>query len=134
MLHLPESIELQDRIEMIDEQRFKLAGRTSDLGKIAGKRGSLYEINQVLLRFPGLSDGIVVNPESDAAVTRLWAIVVLKSDFDKPMLVRFLREHLDSAFVPRPIYLVESLHREPNGKLLKATITDLLSRLKGRRT
>lgn len=132
--HLPEPTVLQDRIEAIDEQRFMLAGRTSDLVKIAGKRGSLFEINQVLLRFEGLGDGVVINPDSDNAVARLSAIVVLKEGFEKSTLIRFLREHLDSAFIPRPIYVVESLNREANGKLLKATVTELLESLRRCRT
>lgn len=128
--HLPEPTELQDRIVAIDQQRFTLAGRTSDLVNIAGKRGSLFEINQVLLCFEGLQDGIIVHPESDQAITRLCAIVALKDGFDKPMLINFLRERLDSAFVPRPIYIVDSLPRETNGKLLKTKVNGLLDSLR----
>lgn len=132
--HLPEPTVLSDKIEYLGEQHFKLAGRTSDLIKIAGKRGSLFEINQVLLRYEGLKDGIVVNPQQDSEdgrETRLCAIVALKDGFDKASLTRFLREHLDSAFVPRPIYVIDDLPREPNGKLLKANITKLLAELRG---
>jgi acyl-coenzyme A synthetase/AMP-(fatty) acid ligase len=128
--HLPESILLQDRIEPLGSQRFRLAGRATDLIKIAGKRGSLFEINQVLLCFEGLEDGIVINPDSEKAVTRLCAIVALKNGFDKAMLIRFLRESLDSAFVPRPIYVVDSLPRESNGKLLRAKIDSMLESLR----
>ncbi|GGW85004.1 AMP-binding protein [Alteromonas halophila] len=135
--HLPQSITLQDKIVLHGKQHFSLAGRTSDLIKIAGKRGSLFEINQVLQRFDGLQDGIIVMPESDAdtkGTTRLCAIVALKENSDKAALTAFLRQHLDSAFVPRPVYVVDALPRESNGKLLKAKVGELLSTLKKRDT
>lgn len=128
--HLPESTLLQDNIDIIDEQHFTLRGRTTDLVKIAGKRGSLFEINQVLLQFKGLVDGIVIYPNTNNAITRLCAIVALKPGYDKLTLRRFLREHLDSAFVPRPIHVVDTLPRESNGKLLKTRVEDLLKSLK----
>ena len=128
--HLPESTLLQDNIDIIDEQHFTLRGRTTDLVKIAGKRGSLFEINQVLLQFKGLVDGIVIFPNTNNAITRLCAIVALKPGYDKLTLRRFLREHLDSAFVPRPIHVVDTLPRESNGKLLKTRVEDLLKSLK----
>lgn len=128
--HLPKAIELQDQIEHCEQPRFTLAGRTSDLIKIAGKRGSLFDINQTLLCFEGLEDGVIVYPNSDRAVTRLCAVVALKEKYDKFMLINFLREHLDSAFVPRPIYVVDSLPRESNGKLLRATVNSMLESLR----
>lgn len=128
--HLLEPTVLQDRIEQCAKQRFTLSGRTSDLVKIAGKRGSLFEINKTLLCFEGLKDGVIVYPDSSTDVTRLCALVSLKDNFDKPMLISFLRERLDSAFVPRPIYVVDSLPRESNGKLLRAKINNMLKSLR----
>jgi len=75
--HLPETIQLQDSIEILELDKFRLAGRSSDLVKIAGKRGSLLEINQVLLSYEGLIDGVVVSPEDSSDTKRLVAVVVL---------------------------------------------------------
>ena len=130
--HLPVSTELQDFIQPVDEHHFTLAGRATDLIKIAGKRGSLFEINQTLLRFSGLIDGIVIHPDSTRAVTRLCAIVSLKPGIEKSELIGFLKESLDNAFVPRPIYVVDTLPRESNGKLLKTSVDALLSTLRKR--
>ena len=128
--HLPEPVVLQDYISLVDHQYFSLSGRTSDLVKIAGKRGSLFEINQILLRYEGLKDGVIVHPESSKATARLCAVVALKERIDKSMLSAYLREHLDSAFIPRPIYVVDSLPREANGKLLRTSINALLESLR----
>lgn len=128
--HLPEVIPLQDKIELLAQNRFSLAGRASDLVKIAGKRGSLFDINHILLDFDGLQDGVVILPESNSDVRRLCAIVSLKQGVTKAMLRAHLRKYLDSAFVPRPIYVVEALPREANGKLSKARISLFLEQLK----
>ncbi|WP_218355002.1 AMP-binding protein [Alteromonas lipotrueiana] len=128
--HLPGPIVLQDFIEFKQPNYFVLAGRASDLIKIAGKRGSLFNINQTLLTFKGLEDGIVIQPESTRLVTRLVAFVSLKPGAEKAALIRFLQTHLDSAFVPRPVYVVDSLPREPNGKLLRKNIDALHASLK----
>ncbi|QJR80939.1 acyl-CoA synthetase [Alteromonas pelagimontana] len=131
--HLPSSTVLQDFIKRIDDNHFTLAGRATDLIKIAGKRGSLFEINQTLLRFEGLKDGIVIFPESNSTIPRLCAIVALKPGVQKSSLIHYLKVHLDSAFVPRPVYVVDSLPRESNGKLLKIKIDDLYASLKRKR-
>ncbi|MEM0911690.1 MAG: AMP-binding protein [Pseudomonadota bacterium] len=128
--HLPESIVLQDNIEFLDDGRFLLSGRVTDLIKVAGKRGSLLEINQILMRFNGLLDGVIFKPETENTTARLCAIVALKPNVDKASLIAFLREHLDDALVPRPVYVVDSLPRESNGKLLKNSLYSLLECLK----
>jgi acyl-coenzyme A synthetase/AMP-(fatty) acid ligase len=84
----------------------------------------------VLLRFEGLKDGIVLQGESSNDVSRLCAIVSLEKNIEKLALREHLRKHLDSAFVPRPIYVVDALPRESNGKLLKAKLSALLAELK----
>ena len=62
--HLPESVLLQDFMNFSDERHFELAGRHADLIEIAGKRGSLQEINKVLLACDGVVDGVVFLPEN----------------------------------------------------------------------
>ncbi|WP_100656155.1 AMP-binding protein [Alteromonas flava] len=129
--HLPETIELQDQINAVDEDHFELCGRTSDLIKIAGKRGSLFAINQTLLKFDGLQDGIVIKSDRASETARPCAIVALQATSSKAALLAYLRDHLDSAFVPRPIYVVDELPRESNGKLVKAKLAELLEQLRG---
>ena len=120
--HLPESIELEDQIDIVDNQHFKLKGRSSDQINIAGKRGSLDEINKVLNAFSGLVDGVVFFPKQKKSVPRLVAIVVLAEGVDKKQLRAHFRETLDAAFVPRPILVVQELPREDNGKLVKSKL------------
>jgi len=134
--YLPSPVALEDRLEMLDDNEFKLIGRVSDQIKIAGKRGSLDEANRVLNRFDGLLDGVVIFPEQDRLVPRLVAIVAFDKGFDQTQRRAQLRDHfrefLDAAFVPRPIYVVESLPREENGKLAKETLAELYKSLASR--
>jgi acyl-coenzyme A synthetase/AMP-(fatty) acid ligase len=109
---------LGDVIELLDSNRFLLHGRTSDLINIAGKRTSLSHLNYQLNAIAGVRDGVFVMPEEDqsVSVTRLMAFVVapgLTSDD----ILSGLRARVDSAFLPRPLYLVDALPRNSTGKL-----------------
>jgi acyl-coenzyme A synthetase/AMP-(fatty) acid ligase len=115
--HLPESVQLQDIVEMFDDRHFQLRGRDSDMIEIAGKRGSLQEVNRILLATPGVRDGVVFYPQQERSVGRLAAIVVLADGTRKEDVIANFRAHLDAAFVPRPVYVVDALPREENGKL-----------------
>ena len=129
--YLPASVYLDDLIKTHSEFEFSLQGRASDQIKIAGKRGSLQEVNAVLNRFSGLCDGVVFFPQDQLrAVPRLAAVVVLKSGVEKSALRDYLRQYLDAAFVPRPIFVVEALPRETNGKLPQQNLLALFDRLK----
>lgn len=123
--HLPETVTLQDHIQLLDNERFILSGRASDMINIAGKRGSLGEINQVLLKCPALIDGVVFCPDPTATVARLAAVVVLHEGASKEALRTYLARHLDGAFIPRPILLSDKLPREENGKLPLKKVMDL---------
>lgn len=127
--HLPATVALEDSLEMIEDDQFTLSGRVSDQVKIAGKRGSLHEVNAVLMRFAGLLDGVVFFPPQDRPVPRLVAIVCLDIGADKGALREHFRTYLDAAFVPRPILVVDALPREDNGKLNKATLQSLYESL-----
>lgn len=127
--YLPAPVTLEDELQAVDGGKFKLAGRITDQIKIAGKRGSLSEVNAVLSRFDGALDGVVIFPEQDRLVPRLVALVVLQEGADKSNLRDHFREFVDAAFVPRPIYIVDSLPREENGKLAKDKLTKLYQSL-----
>jgi acyl-coenzyme A synthetase/AMP-(fatty) acid ligase len=128
--HLPEPIVLSDSITMLDEHHFKLQGRCSDQVDIAGKRGSLSEMNKVLLSFPGLLDGVVFMPHQKSVVPRLVALVVLAQGVSRNDLKLHFRKYLDVVFVPRPIIRIESLPREENGKLIQAKLLEFYQTLK----
>ncbi len=121
---------LGDVIELLDSDRFILHGRTSDLINIAGKRTSLSHLNYQLNAIAGVRDGVFVMPDEDesSSVTRLMAFVVAPGMTNDDILSG-LRERVDSAFLPRPLYLVDALPRNSTGKLPLEAVKKLAAEL-----
>ncbi len=128
--HVREPALLNDLITRHDAQRFVLQGRGSDVVNVAGKRSSLIFLEQQLLAIPGVLDGTFYMPDEDLAgpVARLMAFVVAPG-LTRDDLDLALRERIDPAFLPRPLYLVDSLPRLPTGKLPLATLKTWVSGL-----
>ncbi|RYZ95947.1 MAG: hypothetical protein EOO68_17695 [Moraxellaceae bacterium] len=121
--HLPGSQLLSDKIEWINAQEFHLLGRGDDMIEIAGKRGSIQEMNKLLLALSGVVDGAIFLPEQSAIehIIRPAALVVA-SGLSKDAIAAHFAKYLDPVFIPRPILLVNSLPREENGKLPRAKL------------
>jgi len=127
--HVKTEVLLHDVIELRSHTRFTLHGRTADLVNIAGKRISLASLNYHLNSITGVRDGIFVMPEQEGgSVTRLTAFVVapgLTSD----AVMNALRKRIAPAFLPRPLFLVESLPRNNTGKLPRQALYQLSTEL-----
>jgi len=126
--YLPEDVVLQDRIELLDPQRFRLLGRKADQVNVAGKRTSIAALNAALLAIEGVRDGTFFLPEgaeTTGGVGRLTAFVVAPG-LTSAELQAALRKCIDPAFLPRPLYMVDSLPRSENGKLARADLERLM--------
>ena len=128
--HVPEPTRLADILEVLEPTRFRLLGRSNDLINVAGKRSSLAHLNHHLNSIEGVRDGAFwLPPEgSTEAVVRLVALVVAP-DLDRQTLLAALRERVDAAFLPRRILRVDSLPRDPTGKLPSGRLAELATRL-----
>lgn len=114
--HLDGAIRLPDRLEVLGGNEFALSGRPEDMLKIAGKRASLEVLNAELVRIPGVRDGVFFLPESNVVERRLAAMVAAPT-LSRARILAALRERVDSAFLPRPLILVDALPRNATGKL-----------------
>ena len=118
--HVAVPTPLADVLDVIDEQHFRLLGRSNDLINIAGKRSSLSHLNHHLNMVEGVQDGALwLPPEKDAAtdkVVRLVAFVVAPG-LTRERILAALRSRIDAAFLPRRVIFVPSLPRDPTGKL-----------------
>jgi len=119
--HLPEAVSLPDRVEIVGERRFRWLGRQQDLINIAGKRGSLADLNRRLLQIEGVLDGIVFQPQDES---RLAALVVAPG-LAAADIAQTLRPQVDPVFVPRPIYLLDRLPRQETGKIARSDLLEL---------
>lgn len=124
--HLPVSeIILQDRLSFIDTTDFQLLGRNSDAINIAGKRGSITEITNLLLALDHVQDAaVLIIDNRSTGIERLVAVVV--ADTEKNVIIAALREHLDPVFIPKSLYLVGRLPRETSGKLPRKALFEVI--------
>jgi acyl-coenzyme A synthetase/AMP-(fatty) acid ligase len=120
--HAEQPVLLADVIELRGSETFLLHGRTADVVNIAGKRTSLAHLDYHLNSIEGVCDGAFVMPdEGDDTVTRLMAFAVAPG-VSGESIMQALRQRVDAVFLPRPLYLVESLPRNSTGKLPRAAL------------
>jgi acyl-coenzyme A synthetase/AMP-(fatty) acid ligase len=117
--HLEAAVPLPDIVELRGPSHFRWLGRSQDMINIAGKRGSLADLNQRLARIPGVIDGAIFLPADDA--TRLAALVVSER-LQASDILAALKATIDPVFLPRPIYMVEQLPRSPSSKLPRKSL------------
>lgn len=123
--HLPEVVILPDVIELVGDHQFRWLGRHQDMVNIAGKRGSLADLNRRLSAIPGVLDGVIFSPGDNP--DRLAALVVAPKL--KPAdILEALRSQVEPVFLPRPIYLVAALPRQETGKLSRKAVLDLFEK------
>jgi acyl-coenzyme A synthetase/AMP-(fatty) acid ligase len=123
--HILEPQRIADELAPRDARHFVLRGRKANLVKIAGKRSSLDALNAALLRIDGVHDGVFYLRDGAA---RLGALVVAPGRSARALRTA-LRQHLDPAFLPRPLYLVPTLPRSENGKLTRQALLELVATL-----
>ncbi len=122
-------VALNDVIQLRSAHEFSLHGRLADLINVAGKRTSLANLNHKLNEIEGVLDGAFFVPEqAPGTVSRLIAFVVAPG-LSKQALLQALRQQIDPVFLPRPLYIVETLPRTQSGKLPRAGLAALAARL-----
>lgn len=117
---------LNDQVELLSPNRFRLLGRNADMINIVGKRSSLSFLNQLLVNLPGVQDGVFCTHSLGSAddTARLAAFVVAPARTGADLLAA-LRQHVDPVFLPRPLVFVDALPRDTNGKLPAAALATL---------
>ncbi len=126
--HLPLAIELDDHIEVLTSNRFRLLGRGNDLLKVAGKRASLQALNRALLAIPGVEDGAVFVPDAGSQQESRPAALVVAPQLTEAEILKQLSASVDPVLLPRPLLRVERLPRDAVGKLPRAALLAALER------
>jgi len=128
--HLPEDVALPDLIELVGDGRFRWLGRHQDMINIAGKRGSLTDVNNRLKAIPGVTDGVIFMRYG--SINRLAAMVVAPGL--KPSdILRELKSQIEPVFLPRPLYLLDKLPRQETGKLSTKAVAELFEEIRNSR-
>lgn len=132
LVHAPwfvEPVLLQDLVDLHPDHRFTVRGRSSDMIEVAGKRASLSDLTRRLLAIEGVQEAAVFQPEADAVGTirRVAALVVAPTLTAREVLNQ-LAAGVDSAFLPRPLLIVDQLPRNELGKLPRENLLKALKR------
>jgi acyl-coenzyme A synthetase/AMP-(fatty) acid ligase len=127
--YLSHPIKLPDIIESSGRGFFELRGRNEDIINIGGKRASLAELSCHLNQIKKVVDGVYfVPPEGNQKHKRLIAFVVANG-LQEADILKILRQCIDPVFLPRPIYFVDYLPRNANGKLTRESLLQTFSRV-----
>lgn len=131
--HFLERIALSDHIKCLDYEHFELHGRHSDMIKIAGKRGSLAELNLRLLNINGVIDSVYISPKLiniDNELQRPIALVVTDGTITIKTIQKKLADYIDDLFIPREIYIVDKLPRNQTSKLQRDELLKMILHLR----
>lgn len=125
-----------DRIELVDKQRFKLLGRADRIVKIEEKRCSLDDITTKLLTHDWVDHAYVLVDEQIGKRRCLAAVVELSSigkkafanekkfNFDR-QLKSHLKQYFEAIVVPRKFRYLEEMPYNAQGKLNKKYLESL---------
>jgi acyl-CoA synthetase (AMP-forming)/AMP-acid ligase II len=96
---------------------FKIVGRISDVINVAGKKVNPAEIEERLLRFPGVRQAVAFGRESTLRNEEVAACVVADVDLRENELLEFCRSALSAWQVPKRIFIVDSIPVNERGKI-----------------
>ncbi len=128
--HLSEDVMLPDIVRLTGPSGFRWMGRQQDMVNIAGKRGSLADLNFRLQEIPGVVDGVIFEPaDSQRRGDRLAALVVAP-DLDVSDILSALKNKVETVFLPRPMIKVPVLPRQETGKLATKAVREMFARMR----
>jgi acyl-coenzyme A synthetase/AMP-(fatty) acid ligase len=122
-------VPINDLLTLHSQTEFTLHGRTVDMVNIAGKSTTLTHLNHQLLAIPGVIDGCFFMPtqagEGIGNTARVAAVVVAPT-LTVEQIQEQLRLRVATAFLPRPLKLVDHLPRNSTGKLPREVLLELI--------
>ena len=116
----------RDLARMDENGFFYLIDRKDDM--IISRGFNVYpaQIEEVLMRHPGVKDAAVIGVADRMKGQAIVAAVALKEGEppDREALFQYCREHLPDYRVPKAILIRDSIPRDPSGKLLRRVLRE----------
>lgn len=106
---------------------YHIAGRKRDMIISGGVNVYPVEVENVLATVPGVAEASVVGVPDAEWGERVVAFVVRNDAIEAPEILQRARGELAGPKLPREIRFVESLPKNPTGKVLKAELAKLIS-------
>lgn len=109
--------------------------RKKDMIKTGGENVASREVEEVLYQHPGVLEAAVFGLPHPTWVESVVAAVVIRDGtrLDEEELVGYCRAHLAGFKTPKQVFFVESLPKNPSGKLLKRELRNQFSDASRRR-
>ena len=108
-----------------DEKGFiYIVDRKKDMIVTGGENVYSREVEDVLYTHPAIAEVAVIGVPDPVWVERVHAVIVLKADatLKEHEIIAFCKEHLASYKAPKSIEFLESLPKNPQGKIVKKEI------------
>jgi acyl-CoA synthetase (AMP-forming)/AMP-acid ligase II len=98
-----------------------IVDRKKDMIISGGENVYPREIEEVLYRHPGVLECAVIGLPDEKWVERVHAVIVLREGAreDANDIIEFCKEHIARYKAPRSVDFVETLPKNPQGKILK---------------
>ncbi|MEM6633811.1 MAG: acyl-CoA synthetase, partial [Bacteroidota bacterium] len=108
-------------IAVIEKGYYRILGRNSvDIIKSGGYKISALEIEEILRKYPGITDCAVVGvPDEEWGERVVAGLVIDNSEIDKENLTSWLKEQLPGYKIPRSYRVLKDLPRNTMGKVTK---------------
>lgn len=98
-----------------------LIGRRDHVLKVNGKRVDIDGLENVLLSFPKINEGVIIGQKLSTGKIMLKAFVTLKEDFDKKVACEEIEKHckryLPEFMIPKQFIILDSMPQTPSGKV-----------------
>ncbi len=105
----------------------QISGRKKDMIRSGGENIYPREVEDVLVRCPGVAEAAVIAVPDPKLLEAVCAVVVPESEQQKPdpeALVEWSRQRLASYKKPRHVVFTDSIPRTPSGKIRKHVLRD----------
>ncbi|HME88797.1 MAG TPA: class I adenylate-forming enzyme family protein [Chthoniobacterales bacterium] len=106
---------------------FKIVGRVSDVINVAGKKVNPGEIEEALLRFPGVRQAVAFGRESTLRNEEVAACVVADVELRERELIEFCGRRLSAWQVPKRVFIVDSIPANERGKISRRDLSHRFS-------
>ncbi|MBO4416155.1 MAG: acyl--CoA ligase [Lachnospiraceae bacterium] len=117
---LKDGIVYTNDIGYIDEEGYVyMLGRQGDVINLGGLKIAPAEVENVVLRFPGVNECacFAVEDRMGRTIPKLNVIMKKGCELDTAALKQYMQAHLEAFKVPKQIEIVEELPKTSNGKL-----------------
>jgi fatty-acyl-CoA synthase len=111
----------------VDQEGYiTIVDRKKDMIKSGGENVASREVEEVIYQHPSVAEVAVIGLPHPVWIEAVAAVVVPRAgqDLTEDGVISHCRQHLATFKVPKAVVLVETLPKNPSGKILKRSLRD----------